>query len=122
MIDIDISVNSSYSPENSNPENNIFSFKYHVSIKNNEYYPVQLISRHWIITDGDSHTKEIRGAGVVGKQPIIAPGEVYRYISSVIFNTEIGTMSGCYKMTDDSGMEFDATIPIFLLSVPGIIH
>lgn len=122
MIDIDISVNSSYSPENSNPENNIFSFKYHVSIKNNEYYPVQLISRHWIITDGDSHTKEIRGAGVVGKQPIIAPGEVYRYISSVIFNTEIGTMSGCYKMTDDSGMEFDATIPIFLLSVPGVIH
>ena len=122
MIDIDISVNSSYSPENSNPENNIFYFKYHVSIKNNEYYPVQLISRHWIITDGDSHTKEIRGAGVVGKQPIIAPGEVYRYISSVIFNTEIGTMSGCYKMTDDSGMEFDATIPIFLLSVPGIIH
>ena len=122
MIDIDISVNSSYSPKNSNPENNIFSFKYHVSIKNNEYYPVQLISRHWIITDGDSHTKEIRGAGVVGKQPIIAPGEVYRYISSVVFNTEIGTMSGCYKMTDDSGMEFDATIPIFLLSVPGIIH
>ena len=122
MIDIDISVNSSYSPKNSNPENNIFSFNYHVSIKNNEYYPVQLISRHWIITDGDSHTKEIRGAGVVGKQPIIAPGEVYRYISSVVFNTEIGTMSGCYKMTDDSGMEFDATIPIFLLSVPGVIH
>jgi ApaG protein len=99
-----------------------FSFIYHVSIKNNEYFPVQLISRHWIITDGDSKVKEVKGLGVIGKQPVISPGELYQYSSSVLINTKVGTMSGCYKMIDDSGIEFDATIPVFLLSVPGEIH
>ena len=122
MINISISATPSYSPEYSNPENKKFSFIYHISIRNDESYPVQLISRYWIITDGDGHTKEVKGAGVVGEQPTISSGEIYQYTSSVAINTEVGTMGGCYKMVDGSGVEFDVPIPIFLLSVPGVLH
>ena len=122
MINIDIFITSSYTPEYSDPEDKKFSFVYHVSIKQNEYYPVQLMSRHWIITDGDSQTREVKGPGVIGKQPVIAPGELYKYSSSVAIGTKVGTMGGCYKMIDDSGIQFDTTIPVFLLSMPGAIH
>ncbi len=122
MINIDVYITSNYLPEYSDPEDKKFSFVYHVGIKNNEYYPVQLISRHWVITDGDSQVKEVKGPGVVGKQPIIAPGELYEYSSSVAIGTEVGTMGGCYKMIDDSGIEFDTKIPVLLLSMPGAIH
>ena len=117
-----INIDENYSPEYSDPEDKKFSFVYHVSIKNNEYYPIQLMSRHWVITDGDSQIKEVKGLGVVGKQPIIAPGELYKYTSCVAIGTEVGTMSGCYKMIDDSGIEFDTKIPVLLLSMPGAIH
>jgi len=122
MINISISATPSYSPEYSNPENKQFSFIYHISIRNDESYPVKLISRHWTITDGNGHIKEVKGPGVVGEQPTIAAGEIYQYTSSVAINTEVGTMGGCYQMADGSGVEFDIPIPIFLLSVPGILH
>ena len=122
MTDIIVDVTPRYSSEYSDPTNKKFSFIYHVSIKNNGGRSVQLISRHWIITDGDLQTKEVKGPGVVGEQPTIAPGEVYQYTSSVILNTQVGTMEGCYQMSCDSEIEFDVSIPVFLLSVPGAVH
>ncbi len=111
MIDIDISVNSSYSPENSNPENNIFSFKYHVSIKNNEYYPVQLISRHWIIQNSNKESFEVKGPGVIGEQPVIEPGDSFSYTSGTEINTPEGVMYGTYQMMTEDVKSFDTKIP-----------
>jgi|TARA_B110000503_G_scaffold111858_1_gene167566 ApaG protein len=122
MTDIIVNVIPRYSSEYSDPANKEFSFIYHVSIKNNGSRSVQLISRHWVITDGDAQAKEVKGPGVVGEQPTIGPGEVYQYTSSVTLNTQVGTMEGCYQMSCNSEIEFDVSIPVFLLSVPGAVH
>ncbi len=122
MNDIIVGVTPHYSSEYSDPMNKKFSFIYHVSIKNNGGRSVQLISRHWIITDGDAQAKEVKGLGVVGEQPTIAPGEAYQYTSSVTLNTQVGTMEGCYQMSCNSEIVFDVSIPVFLLSVPGAVH
>ena len=122
MSDIIVVVTPNYLPEQSSPDKSEYSFVYHISIKNNGDQPARLISRHWIITDGNAHVKEVQGAGVVGEQPLIAPGKSHQYTSGVTLETEVGTMEGSYQMVNDTGEEFDVSIPTFLLSVPGAIH
>ena len=122
MSDIIVVVTPNYLPKQSNPDKSEYSFVYHISIENNGDQPARLISRHWIITDGNAHVKEVQGAGVVGEQPLIAPGKSHQYTSGVTLETEVGTMEGSYQMVNDTGEEFDVPIPTFLLSVPGAIH
>lgn len=122
MSGIIVVVTPNYLPEQSNPDKSEYSFVYHISIENNGDQPARLMSRHWVITDGNAHVKEVQGAGVVGEQPLIAPGKSHQYTSGVTLETEVGTMEGSYQMINDVGEEFDVLIPTFLLSVPGAIH
>ena len=122
MNRIVVEVTPEYLPGQSEPDNNKFTFAYHIAIRNLGDTPAQLISRHWVITDGNAKIKEVQGPGVVGEKPLIAPGQSFRYSSGVVLDTEVGTMEGSYQMVSDQGETFDAKIPAFLLSVPGRVH
>lgn len=119
---IDVSVTPQYLPEQSQPEQNRYAFAYKVVIENNGQLPAQLLSRHWIITDGDGQVQEVRGAGVVGEQPLIAPGERHVYTSGTLMSSTVGIMQGSYQMLADDGHTFDAIIAPFRLAVPGVLH
>jgi len=119
---VDIEVETHYIEEQSLPEENRYVFAYTITIHNNGEQPAKLLSRHWIITDGDGNTQEVRGEGVVGEQPQIAPGDVFRYTSGTVLETPVGTMEGSYRMRADDSREFDATIPVFTLSLPHTLH
>lgn len=122
---IDIQVETNYVEQQSQPDAQSFVFSYTITISNLSDSICQLISRHWIIQDANGKTEEVYGEGVVGDQPIIAPGESYTYSSGAVLKTDMGTMEGRYFMiTRDSGStsEFEAPIPKFLLSVPRTIH
>ena len=99
-----------------------YVFAYTVTIMNHGDSAAQLLTRHWIITHGNGKTQEVKGDGVVGKQPLIKPGEGYQYTSGTVLETPIGTMGGSYQMIADDGQEFDAPIPDFLLSTPHTLH
>ena len=111
-----------YLPDHSRPEDSEYAFAYTVSIFNEGKETVQLISRHWIITDGNNHQREVKGEGVVGQQPHIAPGETYQYSSGAIINTRAGTMEGSYQMLSESGENFEAQIAAFGLVHPDSLH
>lgn len=111
-----------YIEERSNPEDGLWFFAYRVEIANVGESKVQLISRHWIITDGDGHVEEVRGPGVVGEQPLLAPGQSFEYTSACPLPTPFGTMHGSYQMIDEEGERFDATIAPFALSLPNLIN
>ncbi len=119
---VDISVKTQYIQEQSDPENNRFVFAYTIGIENKSKKPVKLLSRHWIITDDNDKVEEVRGTGVVGQQPLIAPGQVFHYTSGAVLTTGFGTMQGSYEMLSDDGEKFAATIPAFLLSRPLSVH
>ena len=119
---VDVSVVTRYLPEQSQPEHDPFAFAYTITVKNNGSIPAKLLSRHWIITDGDGHTEEVRGAGVVGQQPLIKPGQAHTYSSGSVMTTQVGTMQGSYQMLAEDGKRFDATIAPFRLAVPGALH
>jgi ApaG protein len=119
---VDVSVATRFLPEQSQPEQNRFAFAYTVTITNNGERPAKLLSRHWVITDGDGHVQEVRGAGVVGQQPLIAPGASHTYTSGTVMATRVGTMQGSYQMVADDGKRFDAPIAPFRLAVPGALH
>lgn len=116
--DFEISVISRYLPNQSIPSHNQWVFAYQVSITNVGSRSAQLLSRHWIITDGMGTVEHVRGSGVVGEQPIIQPGETYQYVSGCPLPTSIGSMSGSFRMKYDSGEEVDAVIEPFLLAQP----
>ena len=97
-------------------------FAYTITIRNIGAMPAQLLSRHWIITDGNNHVQEVRGPGVVGEQPLLAPGEQFEYTSGTALATPVGTMRGTYQMVAEDGTHFDAEIPEFTLSVPRVLH
>jgi len=123
MNRIVVEVTPEYLPGQSEPDNNKFTFAYHIAIRNLGDTPAQLISRHWVITDGDGQTQEVRGAGVVGQQPVIAPGGRYQYNSGCPLTTPVGTMHGSYQMQVlDSQTTFDARIAPFRLAVPGVLN
>jgi len=119
---IDVSVTTRYLAAQSQPEQNRYAFSYTVTIVNNGELPAQLLSRHWVITDGDGRVQEVRGAGVIGQQPHIAPGASHTYSSGTVMATQVGTMQGSYQMLAEDGKRFDATIAPFRLAVPGALH
>ena len=119
---IEIAVRSVYIDDESEPDDNRYVFAYTVTIRNVGTVPAQLLTRHWVITDADGRVQEVRGEGVVGEQPRLAPGEDYRYTSAALIETPVGTMQGSYQMVADDGVAFDAAIPVFRLSMPNILH
>jgi ApaG protein len=120
--DVAVSSQTQYVPEQSDEEHSRFVFAYTITIRNNGSIPAQLVSRHWIITDGRNQVQEVRGLGVVGAQPLIKPGERFEYTSGTAIATPVGTMKGSYQMVAEDGTHFDAEIPEFALSVPRVLH
>lgn len=119
---IDVSVISQYLAEQSLPEQNRFAFSYTVNISNNGQLPAKLLSRHWLITDGDGRVQEVRGPGVIGQQPVIAANQQHTYSSGTVMTTCVGTMQGSFQMLAEDGKKFDAIIAPFRLAVPGALH
>jgi len=113
--DIRVEVLSQYSPENSQPHQDVWVFQYTVRITNQGSDTVQLISRHWIITDAYERVEQVRGPGVVGKQPVLAPGESFQYSSWCPLKTPTGSMHGTYQIEGSSGEQFDIKIAPFAL-------
>jgi ApaG protein len=107
-----------YIPEQSEPEDNYFFWTYTVEISNQGKVTIELKSRLWRITDARGHTEEVRGPGVVGQTPTIAPGESFTYTSGCPLRTPQGLMVGSYQMVDDNGKLFDVAIPAFSLDSP----
>ena len=119
---IDISVESQYVADQSQPANQRFVFAYTVTVRNNGDTPAQLLGRHWIITDGNGRIEEVRGDGVVGEQPWVSPGDGFEYSSGAVLETGVGTMHGSYLMQTAEGTRFEAAIPLFVLSIPRTLH
>jgi ApaG protein len=119
---IRVSVVSEYAPGRSNPRDQRWFFLYTITIANESDETVQLLSRHWIITRGDGSTEEVRGPGVVGEQPVLAPSESFTYTSACPLRTPFGTMEGTYQMVTRHGERFDVRIAPFTLSEPYTVH
>ncbi len=117
-----VRVRSEYRPERSNPVQNQYFFAYHIRIANEGDATVQLLSRHWAITDALGHVEQVRGPGVVGERPVLAPGESFEYSSACPLETPFGSMSGSYQMVTENGETFDARIAPFHLSQPHAIN
>src|SRR5512141_40455 len=115
---IDVQVKTQYLADQSDPDDGRYVFSYTISITNTGTVAAQLISRHWVITDGEGVVQEVRGLGVVGHQPLLQPGESFEYTSGCALATAVGTMKGSYQMTAEDGTQFDAPIAEFLLSMP----
>jgi len=115
---ITVTVKPFFLEDQSAPAESHYVWAYHVRIENQGPETVQLRNRHWRITDSLGRVQEVRGAGVVGAQPVIAPGESFQYTSGCPLETASGTMSGRYKMMSASGESFEAEIPAFLLESP----
>ena len=118
----EIAVRSIYIDDESEPDDNKYVFAYTITIRNTGTVSAQLLTRHWLITDADGKVQEVRGDGVVGEQPRLAPGEHFQYTSAALIETPVGTMGGSYQMMADDGVSFDAEIPLFRLSIPNILH
>ncbi len=122
MPDIKIFVESFYLPEQSHPNGQHYVFAYSVMIENHGQEAAQLLRRQWLITDASGKVQQVEGEGVVGEQPEIQPGEGFRYTSGTVLPTPQGTMRGYYFLRTASGVDFQAEIPEFLLSVPRVLH
>ena len=119
---IRVRVKARFDPSRSKPQQNQWFFLYTVTISNEGSITTQLISRHWIITDANGKVEEVRGPGVVGEQPVLAPGQSFDYTSGCPLNTSFGTMHGTYQMITTKGERFDAVIAPFTLSEPHALH
>jgi ApaG protein len=119
---IQVAVESAYLEEQSEPSEHRFVFAYTVTLHNAGEVPAKLLTRHWIITDANGRTQEVRGEGVVGEQPHLKPGEGFRYSSGAVLETPVGAMHGSYQMLAYDGQRFDAPIPAFRLAKPGLLH
>jgi len=114
-----VRVRPSYLAGQSDPDEGRWVWAYQVEIENRGPQPVKLMARRWTITDANGRVETVKGPGVVGEQPLIAPGDSYSYASGCPLPTPSGLMEGAYKMTDALGREFEAAIPAFSLDVPG---
>jgi len=108
--------------DQSDPGKRQYVFAYTIRITNSGSEPAQLISRHWIITDGNQQEQEVRGLGVVGQQPLLQPGESFEYTSGCPLSTPVGTMRGTYHCVGENGMPFEVDIPEFVLAMPRTLH
>ena len=116
---VKVTVEPTFEPERSDPEERRYFWRYDIEIANLGEKPVTLMERHWRITDADGRQQEVRGAGVVGEQPTIEPGEAFRYASGCPLTTPSGLMVGEYRMVDADGRSFQVSIPAFSLDSPG---
>ncbi len=119
---IRVEVMSRHSPENSRPQNDQWVFEYTVRITNEGTETVQLVSRRWVITDALEHTQEVEGLGVVGEQPVLAPGEYFKYSSWCPLATATGTMRGSYQLVRTNGEQFEVEIAPFGLRARHSVH
>jgi ApaG protein len=117
-----VEVESKYAPEYSQPFNEQWRFIYTIRITNESHERVQLLRRHWIITDATGHVEEVEGEGVIGKQPVLGPGESFQYSSWCSLTTAKGVMRGTYQMVTRSGEEFEVEIAPFALKEPYTVH
>ena len=115
---IRVAVKPAYLDDQSDPDDGQYLWSYTVTIENRGSETVQLMSRYWHITDGDGRVQEVRGPGVVGAQPVLAPGQVFQYTSGCPLPTSSGFMTGRYQMRSASGEAFEAEIPAFILESP----
>ncbi len=115
---LEVRVESHYVPEQSDPDGGAWFFAYTVSLHNMGDETMQLLSRHWVITDSEGNVEEVRGPGVVGAQPVLGPGERFQYTSACPLRSAFGTMHGSYQMVTEDGEPFDAEIAAFTLSTP----
>jgi ApaG protein len=113
--DIEVKVTPRFLPERSSPENSYFFWAYTIAITNRGRETVQLKTRHWRITDAFGRVQEVRGAGVVGEEPVLGPGQSFEYTSGVPLQTPSGFMTGTYRMVSEAGADFDIDIPTFSL-------
>lgn len=116
---ISVDVEPFFIPEQSSPDERRWVFGYKITIANQGQAPVQLKSRYWKIIDALGRIQEVRGDGVIGEQPLIAPGQSFEYASGAPLPTATGTMHGTYQMVDAQGLWFDVEIPMFSLDAPG---
>jgi ApaG protein len=127
---VGVSVVTAYLPSHSRPEDDQYTFAYTITVSNAGDIPVQLLSRHWLITDADEQVQEVRGEGVVGEQPVIAPGDSFRYTSGATLNTPVGCMEGSYYMialtadadNPEQAAGFEVPIAAFSLHQPTAVH
>jgi ApaG protein len=119
---IEIRVEPLYVANQSRPEESYYFFAYKVHLKNLGTVPVQLLSRHWTITDGHGHVEEVKGPGVVGQQPRLEAQQTYEYTSFCPLPTPTGNMRGTYTMTTDTGEHFNVEIPVFFFRIPELMH
>jgi ApaG protein len=118
-LGISVRVEPMYLEAHSSPESSQYFWAYRVTIENRGQETVQLLSRHWMITNARGELNEVKGPGVVGEQPILKPGESFQYTSGAPLNTPWGLMGGSYQMESASGERFDIEIPTFSLDTPG---
>jgi len=121
-FEISVSTATRYLPEQSDEDSGSYVFAYTITLKNTGTVTAQLLSRHWIITDAQGLVQEVRGLGVVGDQPVLAPGEGHKYTSGTSIGTPVGTMRGSYQMVADDGTRFEAPVAEFTLAVPRVLH
>jgi ApaG protein len=117
-----VSVKTEYLADQSDADEGKYAFAYHISITNTGTVAAQLISRHWVITDGNGLINEVRGLGVVGAQPLLQPNEQFQYSSGTLLNTSAGSMRGTYQIVAVDGTQFEAIIEPFTLVVPRVLH
>jgi ApaG protein len=120
--DVRVVAQTTYLPEQSDEAAGRYVFAYAITITNQGSVTVQLLSRHWIITDANGGVQEVRGPGVIGEQPVLKPRQSFQYTSGTAIATAVGTMRGSYQMLAEDGHGFDADIPEFMLSVPRVLH
>lgn len=108
--------------EQSDEADERYVFAYTITVTNQGDHAVQLLSRHWVITDANNHVQEVKGKGVVGEQPVIEPGQSFEYTSGTVLATQVGTMAGSYHMQVLDGEAFEVPIPQFVLSIPRVLH
>ncbi len=116
--DIEVTVAPQFLPDRSDPDDSRYFWAYTIEISNHGRLSVQLTARHWMITDANGRSEEVKGPGVVGEQPILTPGTSFRYTSGCPLSTPSGIMKGLYRMVNEEGEVFDVTIPAFSLDSP----
>ena len=121
-LEFTVKVRTRYVPERSDPAADQYFFAYTILVTNTGQASAQLVSRHWIITDGNQRVEEVRGPGVVGEQPHLAPGESFEYTSACELPTPYGSMRGSYQCVGADGSPFEVPIAEFVLAMPRVLH
>jgi len=120
--EISVKVQTRFLSGESEPDDDRYVFAYTITLANTGDIGARLLTRHWVITDGDGEVQEVHGEGVIGETPYLKPGGGFRYTSGAVLTTPMGTMHGAYQWVDDDGEPFDAAIPLFRLAIPGLLH